>query len=71
MKLDMRKFRQYLNVGEHSVYVYLYRNGNHCNRLDFGVNGTSMHYCIDNYRDYDKDYLLNDIITTIKKESEK
>ena len=64
MKLDMRKVRQYLNIGEHTVYVYLYRN---INRLDFGVNGTSMHYCIDNYRDYDKDYLLTDIITTIKK----
>lgn len=64
MELDMRKSRQYLNVGQYSVYVYLYKN---INRLDFGVNGTSMHYCIDNYRDYGKDYLLNDIITTIKK----
>lgn len=64
MKLDMRKFRQYLKVGEYSVYVYLYRN---LNRLDFGVNGTSMHYTINNYRNYDKNYLLNDIITTIKK----
>ena len=67
MKLDMRKSRQYLNIGEYSVYVYLYRN---INRLDFGVNGTSMHYSIDNYGNYDKNYLLNDIITTIKKESE-
>lgn len=64
MKLDMRKNRQYLSVGEYSVYVYLYRN---INRLDFGVNGTSMHHCIDNYRNYDKNYLLYDIITTIKK----
>ena len=64
MKLDMRKSRQYLSVGEYSVYVYLYRN---INRLDFGVNGTSMHYSIDNYGNYDKNYLLNDIITTIKK----
>ena len=62
--LDMRKSRQYLHVGDYSIYIYLYRD---INRLDFGVNGTSMHYCIDNYRDYDKGYLLNDIITTIKK----
>ena len=64
MKLDMRKSRQYLKVGEYNVYVYLYRN---INRLDFGVNGTSMHYSIDNYGNYDKGYLLYDIITTIKK----
>ena len=24
--LDMRKSRQYLNVGDYSVYIYLYRD---------------------------------------------
>lgn len=63
IKLDYRKKSQYILINNERVYVWLYKKENY---IAYGINGTSFHRVLMNYKDYEN----KDIIYMIKKEIE-
>lgn len=55
MKLDFRKKQQYIG----RIYVWLYPKKN---LLAYGINGTSKHFAINNYKELSKTDILNKIL---------
>lgn len=54
--LDFRKKSQYLRIADRNVYVWLYKKENY---ISYGINGTSLHYCLENYKKYRKEEIEN------------
>lgn len=58
MKIDYRKKTQYLEIGKQKVYVWLYKKENY---ISYGINGTSLHFVILDYKNKSKDEIINKI----------
>lgn len=59
MFIDFRKNIQHININGESVYIWLYRK---TNVLAFGINGTSFHEVIADYKNKTKCEILNIIM---------
>lgn len=59
MFIDFRKNIQYININGERVYIWLYRK---TNVLAFGINGTSFHKTIVDYKNKNKCDILNIIM---------
>jgi hypothetical protein len=56
VKIDYRKNIQYLKINNEEVYVWLYKKKNF---ISFGINGTSLHFVILDYKNKSKDEIIN------------
>lgn len=59
--IDFRKKSQYIKINDYEVYIWLYKKENY---IGYGINGTSFHKCLDNYKNKTK----NEIIRIIEKD---
>lgn len=60
-KIDFRKKSQYINIDKIKVYIWLYKKENY---IGYGVQGTSFHKVLENYKNYNN----NEILRYIKKD---
>ena len=63
--IDFRKSKQYISYCGETIYIYLYKQKNY---IAYGINGTSIHFTINDYKSKTKNEILQEIITTIHKE---
>lgn len=68
MKIDYRKKSQYIEIDNNKIYVWLYKKENY---IAYGINGTSFHKVIDNYKNKNKMEILKEIIENYRNESVK
>lgn len=57
--IDYRKNKQSISINGNDVYIWLYKNKNY---IAYGINGTSFHKTIDDYKTKEKSNILNIIM---------
>lgn len=65
--IDYRYKSQYIRINNDKIYVWLYKKENY---IAYGINGTSFHKVINNYKNKSKIQILEEIIENYKKEKE-
>lgn len=60
--IDYRKNSQYITINGNKVYVWLYKDKNY---IGYGINGTSFHRVINDYKDKTKCEILNIIMKNV------
>lgn len=57
--IDYRKNKQSIRINGNDVYIWLYQNKNY---IAYGINGTSFHKTIADYKGKEKSDILNIIM---------
>lgn len=60
--IDFRKNIQHINIKGYEVYIWLYRRKNF---LSYGINGTSLHFVINDYKSKSKCEIMSIIMENI------
>lgn len=60
--IDYRRNKQYISINGEQVYIYLYKKQNY---IAYGVNGTSFHRIIEDYKGKDKCDILSIIMKNV------